>query len=210
MIFKERSLTFHEFAMNQSVPLSSIQDAVLEFMQDREDSAVFGAQAVNAYVDEPRMSQDVDILTIDAEKLSEEIRSLLNDRFNIAVRVRSVASGKGFRVYQISKPKNRHLVDVREVSQLPPCQRVERILVPTPPQLIGQKVISMVSRSRTAKGMTDIADLRRLLLMFPELKTDHGAVEDALRESGADEKVYQSWQELVAQEIEVEDDDAGY
>ena len=29
----------------------------------RDDAAVFGAQAVNAYVDQPRMTQDVDILS---------------------------------------------------------------------------------------------------------------------------------------------------
>jgi len=62
MIFKDRSLTFREFAMKEAVPLAEIQRFVLELLCDREDAAVFGAQAVNAYVDEPRMSQDIDIL----------------------------------------------------------------------------------------------------------------------------------------------------
>jgi len=193
--------------MGETVPLSAIQEFVLELLRDRDDAAVFGAQAVNAYVDEPRMSQDVDILTLDAEKLAEEIRGALNVHFNIAVRIRSVPSGLGFRVYQIRKPKNRHLVDIRSVSTLPPCQRIERILVPTAPELISQKVISMVSRSKTAKGMTDIADLRRLLLTFPKLKSNDGPVRDALIVAAAPQPTLDAWQELVDQEIEVGDDE---
>lgn len=209
MIFKERSITFREFVMNETVPLSAIQEAVLEFLQDRDDAVVFGAQAVNAYVDEPRMSQDVDILALDADALAEAIRLYLNNRFNIAVRVRSVAAGRGLRIYQIRKPKNRHLVDIRGVAKLPPCQRLERILVPTPPELIGQKIISMVSRTKTAKGMTDIADLRRLLLAFPELKVESGPVAEALNAAGATPEVLEAWRALVILEIEPEDED-GY
>jgi len=207
MIFKDRSLTFREFAMKEAVPLAEIQQFVLEFLCDREDAAVFGAQAVNAYVGEPRMSQDVDILTLNAERLAEEIRAGLNLRFNIAVRVRSVPSGLGYRVYQLQKPNNRHLVDIRSVVKLPPCQRVERILVPIPAELISQKVISMTNRSKTAKGMTDIADLRRLLLAFPALKTKEGMVLDALRSASASPLATTAWSELVDQEIELESDE---
>lgn len=147
--------------MNEPAPLSLIQEAVLEFLQDREDAVVFGAQAVNAYVDEPPMSQDVDILALDAQALAEEILVFLSDRFKVEVRLRTVASGRGLRIYQVRKPKNRHLVDIRSVDRLPSCQRLERILVPIPAELIGQKVLSMVGRSTTAKGMTDVADLRQ-------------------------------------------------
>ena len=49
--------------MREQVPLAVVQDAVLEFLQHRNDAAVFGAQAVNAYVEQPRMTQDVDILS---------------------------------------------------------------------------------------------------------------------------------------------------
>lgn len=208
MIFKERSVTFTEFVMREPVPLATIQEAVLAFLQDREDAAVFGAQAVNAYVDEPRMSQDVDILTLNGEALAEALREHLNTRFGIATRVRVVAGGAGWRVYQIQKPKNRYLVDLRGVDRLPPCQRRERILIPEPAELISQKVISMVGRSRTAKGMTDVADLRRLLLTFPELKADRGPVAEALAKADAGPAVLDAWRDLVAQDIEPEDDDA--
>jgi len=56
-MFNAGSLTFHEFAMNEPLPLAILQDAVLDFLRGRDDAVVFGAQAVNAYVAEPRMSQ---------------------------------------------------------------------------------------------------------------------------------------------------------
>jgi hypothetical protein len=55
-------LTFREFVMNEPLPLSTIHGAVLEFLRDRDDAVLFGAQAVNAYVSEPRMTEDVDIV----------------------------------------------------------------------------------------------------------------------------------------------------
>ena len=193
--------------MGEPAPLSAIQEFVLEMLRDREDAAVFGAQAVNAYVDEPRMSQDVDILSVHAEQLAEDIRAALNEAFQIAARVRSVPSGLGFRVYQVRKPKNRHLVDVRHVPELPPCQRIERILVPTAPELIAQKVISMVSRPNTAKGMTDVADLRRLLIAFPDLKSQNGPVKQSLLAKSVCEQTLHAWHEVVQQEIELDDDE---
>jgi hypothetical protein len=56
-------LTFQEFAMRETLPLATVQEAVLEFLRGRDDAVVFGAQAVNAYVREPRMSQDIDLLS---------------------------------------------------------------------------------------------------------------------------------------------------
>jgi hypothetical protein len=92
--------------------------------------AVFGAQAVNAYIDEPRMTQDVDILSTRAAEFAEELRSYLAEAFHIAVRVRVVAEGHGFRIYQLRQPKNRHFAEVRQVSQLPPTQLVAEVRVP--------------------------------------------------------------------------------
>ncbi len=210
MIFKEKSITFREFAMREPAPLAAIQECVLELLRNRDDAAVFGAQAVNAYVDVPRMSQDVDILSLDAAALSELIRQQLHKQFGIAVRIREVASGKAFRIDQVRQPQNRHLVDVRQVSELPVCERLEKILVPRPAELISQKVISVAARSKTAKGMTDMADLRRLLLTFPDLKTTDGLVRDALQRGNAEVDAVKAWDEIVASEIEPEDESAGY
>ena len=60
-MFGDGSLTFREFMMCETLPLATIHAAVLEFLRGRDDAVLFGAQAVNAYVKEPRMTQDVDI-----------------------------------------------------------------------------------------------------------------------------------------------------
>lgn len=145
-MFGDGALTFREFMMREPLPLATIHDAVLEFLRGRDDAVLYGAQAVNAYVDEPRMTQDVDLMSPRAAELAEELRKHLNQRFHIAVRVRTVREGIGYRVYQVRKPANRHLVDVRPVDVLPPTQRVKQVLVATPPELIANKVISMVGR----------------------------------------------------------------
>ncbi len=205
-MFGDGSLTFREFIMREPLPLATIHDAVLEFLRGRTDAVLFGAHAVNAYVDESRMTQDVNILSPRAAELAEELRAYLSQRFHIAVRIRTVADGLGHRLYQVRKPKNRHLVDIRSVDGLPPHQVVEEILVVPPADLIGQKVVSMLSRSKTAKGPGDLMDIRRLLLTFPELKASEGPVADRLRASGAPESALEAWREIAAQEILPEDE----
>src|SRR5213078_1113385 len=106
-------LTFREFVMREPLPLATIHEAVLEFLRGRDDVVVFGAPAVNAYVSEPRMTQDIDLMSTRAAELAEELREHLSERFHIAVRVRVIGAGKGFRLFQIQQPRNRHLVDVR-------------------------------------------------------------------------------------------------
>ena len=63
--------------MREPLPLATIHDAVLEFLRGRDDAVVFGAQAVNAYVGEPRMSQDIDLISTRATELAEELREYL-------------------------------------------------------------------------------------------------------------------------------------
>jgi hypothetical protein len=53
-MFGDGALTFREFVMGEPLPLATIHDAVLDFLRGREDAAMFGAQAVNAYIDEAR------------------------------------------------------------------------------------------------------------------------------------------------------------
>jgi hypothetical protein len=209
-MFGDGSLTFREFAMREPSPLATIHDAVLEFLRGRSDAVLFGAYAVNAYVDEPRMTQDVVILSPRAAELAEELRAHLSARFQIAVRIRIVAGGVGHRLYQVRKTQNRHLVDVRSVEGLPPHRVIDEVFVTPPAELIAQKVLSMVSRSKWAKGPSDLTDIRRLLLTFPELKGFDGAVADCLGKSGASVEVLEAWREIAAEEIEVPNDDDGY
>src|SRR5437764_15096811 len=117
-MFGDGSLTFREFIMREPLPLATIHDAVLEFLRGRSDAVLFGAHAVNAYVDESRMTQDVDILSPRAAELAEELRVFLSQKFQFAVSVRTVANGIGRLLYQVRKPQNRHLVDIRRVGGL--------------------------------------------------------------------------------------------
>ena len=206
-MFGDGALTLREFAMNEPLPLARIHQAVLEFLRHRDDAVLFGAQAVNAYVDEPRMTQDVDILSPRAADLAEEIRQHLAREFMIAVRVREVASGRGFRVFQLREPKNRHLVDVRQTTTLPPNQLVADVRVPTPEELIAQKVISYTARRGQPKSGTDWRDLTMLLLAYPQLKTAAGAVSDRLAAHGAGRDVLDEWNRLAVLKIAAEDDD---
>jgi hypothetical protein len=210
-MFGDGPLTFREAMMREPLPLAKIQDAILfEFLPGRDDAVLFGAQAVNAYAEESRLTQDVDIASPRAEELAEELREFLNKRFHIAVRVRSVREGIGFRIYHVQKPKNRHLVDVRPVEVLPPCQRVDNVLVVTPPELIAGKVMAWTRRQGKPKAGSDWRDLATLLLTFPELKTAEGPVAERLRAAGAGAEVMAAWTALVAQRIEPEDDDAEF
>lgn len=198
--------------MHEPLPLATIQETVLEFLRGRQDVAVFGAQAVNAYVDEPRMTQDIDLLSFRARELAEELREVLSGKFHIAVRIRDVSEGKGFRIYQVQKPKNRHLADVRLVAHLPETRTIEGINVLSPAELIASKVVSYHARRGRPKAGTDWRDLAVLLLKFPELKNENSAVTACLQRSGANEDVLQVWRELIEQEIklEVEDEDLKY
>lgn len=206
-MFGDGPLTFTEFAMREPVPLATIHDAVLEFLRDRDDAVLYGAQAVNAYVRVSRLTQDVDIASTRAKELADELRKFLNKRFHIAVRVRKVREGLGYRIYQVRKPDNRHLIDIRPVDKLPPTQRVKKVLVVTPPELIAGKVAAWVGRRTKPKAGTDWRDLAELLLTFPKLKTVQGPVMDRLQAMNAGEAVIAAWEELVAQNIQPEDED---
>jgi Nucleotidyl transferase AbiEii toxin, Type IV TA system len=194
-------LTFREFMMAEPLPLATLHQAVLEFLRGRDDVVLFGAQAVNAYVDEPRMTQDLDLLSTDAEGVALALRDRLQQRFRIAVRVRRVSEGRGFRVFQVRKTGNRHLVDLRRVETLPRAERIAGVLVMAPAALIASKVLAYQHRRGQPKSGTDWRDLAMLLLTFPDLKRDPGPVVDQLHTAGATPEALTLWHELVVQEI---------
>ena len=193
--------------MAEQLPLATVQEAILEYLRGRDDVVVYGAQAVNAYVDEPRMTQDIDLISNRAEMLAEELRVYLHERFHIAVRVRKVAGGRGFRLFQLRKEGNRYLVDIRAVEELPSAQRIADVLIMSPPGLIASKVISYHQRRGRPKSGTDWRDIALLLLEFPELKQKFGEVDSRLRMAGASEAIMEVWSALVDQEIVSEEED---
>lgn len=203
----DTGMSFREIVTNESLPKKTIQQAIFDFLNGRDDAAVFGAMAVNAYVDERRMTEDVDIVAIGALEIADALKAYLSGQFHIAVRVRSVAGGQGFRLYQVAKPKNRHLADLRPVEQLPPHQRIDGVLVVSPAELVAGKVISYCRRKGKPKAGTDWRDVAHLLLTFPKLKSETGEVLDRLLAKEAGEEALQFWKELVAQDIQAEEED---
>lgn len=154
------------------------------------------------------MSQDIDLVSTRATELAEELREYLSERFPITIQV--TGNGKGYRLFQIQKPRNRHLVDVRTAESLPHAGRIEDILVISPPELIAYKVIAYQARRGQPKAGTDWRDLAMLLLTFPELKSETGVVSEALKSIGANDDVMEAWRELVAQKLVESDDDGEF
>jgi len=88
-------------------------------------------------------------------------------------------TGKGLRIYQAREDGNRHLVDVRQVEELPPFEKLHGILVMAPPSLMQPRfLLSVVDVA--AKSLTDSRDLAELLLTFPQLKSEKGLVAQRL------------------------------
>jgi len=204
-MFNANVLTFQEFSMHAPLLLSAIHEAVLEFLRDRDDAVLFGAQAVNAYVSEPRMTQDIDLLSTRAAALAKELHAYLKKRFHIAVRIREIGKGRGYRIYQKQQSGNRHLVDIRPITAFPETRRIAHILVMAPVDLIAGKVIAYHQRRGKPKAGTDWRDIAMLLLRFPDLKRESGPVAERLHNAAP--QLLPVWQEIVGQEIVAEDDD---
>ncbi len=200
-MFVADTINFREIVMKEALPLATIQNAVIDFLRGRDDVVLFGAQAVNVYVSEPRATQNVDVMSTRAADLAEELRDHLSRLFHIAVRVREIKDGLGYRIFQLQKTGNRHLVDARSIMVIPDVQRIDDVNVLAPAELIAGKVISFHQRRGKPKSGTDWRDLALLLLTFPELKCDPGPVTDCLNTANADQTVLAIWRELVAQEI---------
>ncbi len=200
-------LTFQEFMSQETLPLSTLQQAVLEFLQDREDVVMFGAQAVNAYVSEARMTGNIDLMSPQAGELADELRAYLSQQFYIAVRVQQVADGRGYRLFQVRKAGNRHLVDLRTVDTLPPAQRIAKVLVMAPEALLASKVIAYHQRRNQPKAGTDWRDIAMLLLTFPTFQQNPALIADRLRASNASPEILTLWQTLVTQDIQMPDED---
>jgi hypothetical protein len=210
MMLNAGVLTFQEFAMREPLPLATVHEAVLEFVRGRDDVVVFGATAVNAYVSEPRMTQDIDLMSTRAAELAQELRDFLSERFHVAIRVRVIGEGKGYRIFQIRKEGNRHLVDLRPVVTLPQTELIDGVRVISAAELVARKVISLHSRRGQPKSGTDWRDVAMLLLAFPKLKVESGPVSDILNLLGATEEEMKTWSEVVHQEISKPDDDAEF
>jgi hypothetical protein len=205
-------LTATEFHMREPLPLHRVHAAILEFCIGRSDIAVFGAQAVNVYVSEPRMTQDVDLLSPTPRAVADELARALHALFHIAVRVRDVRAGKGFRVFQVRGEGNRHLADVR-LAEVPLEESVgavkDGIQYVSLPFLVAMKICAFANRREAPKGATDLADLRRLLLAHPQLREAESGIDALLDRTGGGPQAHAAWAELLGAAI-VADEDEGY
>jgi hypothetical protein len=69
-MFVADTINFREIVMKEPLPLATIQNAVIDFVRGRDDVVLFGAQAVNVYVSEPRATQEVDLMSTRAAGVS--------------------------------------------------------------------------------------------------------------------------------------------
>jgi hypothetical protein len=208
VLLADAPLTFREFAVQEPLPLATIFRSIFEFLTKRTDLVLFGAHAVNAYCEPERMTQDVDLLSTNAEEAAEALRSHLFEAFHVAIRIREVAKHEAYRVYQVRDPKNRHLIDLRQVKTLPPFRVQEGIQVIAPETLAAFKLIALHARANKPKGGTDLVDLRRLMLAEPHLAANQGAkVADIARSLGGSPEALERWRELATNPIEPDDDD---
>lgn len=191
---------------HEDLPLALVFREVFAFLTDRRDAVVFGAHAVNAYAHVERMTQDVDVLTTNAPRLAEDLRAYLAKRLHIAVRVREVVPGVGFRIDQLRDSRNRHLVDIRQASVLTEHVETDGIRIVEIVELIAMKVSSMTARHGREKGLSDQLDVHRLLNAFPHLRAEDGPVADRLRGMGAADSL-ESWRAIVRAPIEADDEE---
>lgn len=198
--------SFQELTLSEPLPLATLHEAVLDFLRDRDDVVLFGAYAVNAYVPEPRMTQDIDLLSTRMGEVAVGLRDSLVARFHIALRIRDLGGERGLRLYQLRKDGNRHLVDIRPVPILPDSRRLAGILVLAPADLVAAKALAYHQRRGQPKSGTDWRDLALLLLAFPELRADDGPVAARLQALGASSGAMETWHLLAAQEWQVDED----
>jgi hypothetical protein len=209
VLLLDAPLTFREFMSQEEVPLASIFREALELLATRQDAVLFGAQAVNAYCDPPRMTADLDVLALDPAALAEALRARLAERLRIAARVRVVEPQRSYRVYQLREPRNRHVADVRGVGRLPMSRRIAGVQVAEPAELVALKVVSVDARRGREKGLSDRLDLHRLLRSFPQLREEDGVIGERLRALSAPPTAFAVWREILVERIEPDEDDAG-
>src|SRR5205807_1249571 len=100
-MFGDGPLTFREFMRRERLPLARVHDAVLDFLRGRGDCVLCGAHVVNAYVNTPRLSQDVDILSNSAAELAQGLRKFLKYKFKMKLKIDVRQAGLRFCLCQV-------------------------------------------------------------------------------------------------------------
>jgi len=97
---------------------------------------------------------------------------------------------------------------VRQVDQLPKTNRIQKVRVVAPAELIVLKLTGYAARRNTEKGITDQLDLVRLLRRFPGLGSEDGGPVVKRIESSA--SLLNAWYYIlsVSRNTKQTDDDA--
>jgi hypothetical protein len=154
------------------------------------------------------MTQHVDIFSPTPHETAEQLAAALSHAFHVAVRVREIAGGKAYRVYQLRSEGNRHLADIRMV-EFPLEDSIEQqgVRYASLPLMIALKALALSKRRLSPKGGTDLADVRRMLLAHPELRANDGPVVEAIGRIGGGDVVAGVWEELRSEPGLPDDDD---
>jgi hypothetical protein len=87
---------------------------------------------------------------------------------------------------------------------------VDGIRYTSPADTLAMKVCALGKRRFAPKGATDLADARRLLLAFPELRVERGIVSDRIGRIGEPDAL-DVWRELLLEPVVSDEDvDEGY
>jgi hypothetical protein len=145
-----------------SVLTETIQREILDFLDGRKDIVLWGAQAVNAYIDDPneqRYTHGVDIQAMDAGAVADAIKMRLETAFSLTIKL---VVGKRF-VSLWDKQGKRKLMDINRTEVLPPFIVIDGVQVITKEELIKGKQQSAASPHRNKlKKQQDLIDLARL------------------------------------------------
>jgi hypothetical protein len=120
---------------------------------------VVGAIAVNYYIDRPRNSQDVDVLTTNSEKLAEYVAQECPDldRKNSEAVIRFSRDGK--EVLDIMIPYHKIFSSVMTDTQIR-----DGTTIPSPEALIAMKFAAIMAKSRRLTDkLQDKTDIARIL-----------------------------------------------
>lgn len=198
-------LSLREYVMQESLPLATVHEAILDYCRDRQDVCVFGAQASSLYAGVPRMTQDVDLMADAPEAVAHELAARLARRFphRMAACVRTVRRGErvlGYRVCQQRSDEqggSRDLADVRVLDVPRAALSVENGVQYTGPRLtLAMKVMAATLRSNALKRDQDRIDARQLMLALRDVSA--ADLEPLWLALGAPSTVRRAFEELGA------------
>lgn len=209
-MFGDGSLSFQEFIAKEPHPIWVVQDVIFEALENRVDVVMTGSHAVNAYVDEARWAEDVDVLARDTKAVAQQLADYIEARLPMELEVTHAVKRDALIVRQANRDRGRRFVHVHEVAEFPAYRVIQGVRVLEPAITVAHKMLTLARRWSSATAGIDRRDVAYMLLAFPEFKNMEGPVSDAFAELEASPKTMELWKEIVEAPLLPEDDDEGY